>query len=188
MKRAQHLLGSFRIYRFCDTMDLSIRRESQTVEIMLERALPDKKDALFRLLQYSLFEESLTDLNDMNDDALFDYPWFEAYFTEEEREAYFIRQQGTKQLLGFAMIRRHEDGRHSIAEFLVIPKYRRRGIGTQAAKACFALHDGLWEVKPAYGSESARLFWQRVIAQTAAHAQWKDRMFTFQINHKEVYR
>ena len=121
----------------------------------------------------------------MNDDALFDYPWFEAYFTEEEREAYFIRQRGTARLLGFAMIRRHEDGRHSIAEFLVIPKYRRQGVGAQAVKACFALHDGLWEVKPAYGSEQAKRFWQRVISRTADHVQWKDGMFTFLMKHKE---
>ena len=156
------------------------------MEILLERVLPEKKNALFRLLQYSLFEESLTDLNDMNDEALFDYPWFDAYFIEEAREAYFIRQCGTNRLLGFAMVRRHEDGRHSIAEFLVIPKYRRQGIGTQAAKACFALHGGLWEVKPAYGSESARLFWQQAIAQTAEQIAWKDGMFTLWIRHKEA--
>lgn len=156
------------------------------MEITLERVQEEKRDTLFRLLQYSLFEESLTDLNDMNDDALFDYPWFDGYFAEEEREAYFIRQCGTNQLLGFAMIRRHEDGRHSVAEFLVIPKYRRQGVGAQAAKACFALHDGLWEVKPAYGSESALQFWRHAIAQTTEHAEWKDGMFTFWMNDGEA--
>ena len=147
------------------------------MEIVLCRAMPEKRDVLFRLLQYSLFEESLTDFNEMNDDALFDYPWFDAYFTEAEREAYFIRENGSDRLLGFAMVRSHEDGRHSIVEFMVIPKYRRRGVGSQAAKACFALHDGLWEVKPAYGSEQAKRFWQKVISQTAEPVQWKDGMF-----------
>ena len=28
---------------------------------------------------YSLFEESLSDQNDMNEDALFEYPWFESF-------------------------------------------------------------------------------------------------------------
>ena len=147
------------------------------MEIVLCRATPEKRDVLFRLLQYSLFEESLTDFNEMNDDALFDYPWFDAYFIEPEREAYFIRENGSDRLLGFAMVRAHEDGRHSIAEFMVIPKYRRRGVGSQAAKACFALHNGLWEVKPAYGSEQAKRFWQKVISQTAEPVQWKDGMF-----------
>ena len=153
--------------------------------ITLERVKPEKKDTLFRLLQYSLFEESLTDFNEMNDDALFDYPWFDAYFADPEREAYFIRQCGTQRLLGFSMIRRHEDGRHSITEFLVIPKYRRQGVGMQAASACFCLHDGLWEVKPAYGSESARLFWQKAIAQMTEQMDWQDGAFTFVLRNKE---
>lgn len=155
------------------------------MDIALERVKTEKRDTLFRLLQYSLFEESLTDLNDMNDDALFEYPWFDAYFTEPKREAYFIRERG--RLLGFAMVREHEDGRHSIAEFLVIPKYRRRGVGSQAAGACFALHSGLWEVKPAYGSDSAKLFWQRAIAQTACHAVWIDDRFEFVMPEREVH-
>jgi len=149
------------------------------MEITLERAEPEKKNTLFRLLQYSLFEESLTDLNDMNEDALFDYPWFDAYFTEPQREAYFIRESGTQKLMGFAMVREHEDGRHSVAEFLVIPKFRRQGVGSRAAEACFALHDGLWEVKPAYGSENAKRFWQRVIHQITEHASWIDGRFEF---------
>ena len=149
------------------------------MQIMLDRVQPEKRDALFRLLQYSLFEESLTDFNDMNDDALFDYPWFDAYFVEPQREAYFIREQGSGKLLGFAMVRMHEDGRHSIAEFLVLPKYRRLGVGTQAAKSCFALHGGLWEVKPVSGSESAYCFWRQVIGQMAAENTFENGMFTF---------
>jgi len=149
------------------------------MEITLERVETEKKDTLFRLLQYSLFEESLTDLNDMNEDALFDYPWFDAYFSEPQREAYFIRESGTQKLMGFAMVREHEDGRHSVAEFLVIPKFRRQGVGSRAAGACFALHDGLWEVKPAYGSESAKRFWQSVIDQITDQASWIDGRFEF---------
>lgn len=155
------------------------------MEIMLKRVPPEKKQTLFRLLQYSLFEESISDLNEMNEEALFAYPWFDAYFIEEERQAYFVQQYGTNKLLGFSMVRRHEDGRHSIAEFLVIPQYRRQGIGTKAAKACFALHQGLWEVKPAYGSESARQFWQKTIAQVTDRPVWKDGMFTFVLGNEE---
>ena len=149
------------------------------MQIKLDRVRQEKREALFRLLQYSLFEESLSDFNDMNDDALFDYPWFDAYFVEPQREAYFIREQESEKLLGFAMVRMHEDGRHSIAEFLVLPKYRRQGIGTQAAQACFALHDGLWEVKPVYGSESAYCFWRQTIERTVQEKTFEDGMFTF---------
>ena len=53
------------------------------MDITLEKVEESKKDVfLYRLLQYSLFEESLSDQNDMNEDALFEYPWFENYFTD----------------------------------------------------------------------------------------------------------
>ena len=50
------------------------------MNICLKKADPAKKEILFRLLQYSLFEESLHDQNTINEDALFDYPWFDLYF------------------------------------------------------------------------------------------------------------
>lgn len=138
------------------------------IKIILEPVSPQQRDTLFRMLQYSLFEESLTDLNEMNGEALFEYPWFDLYFTEEDREACFIREEESYRLLGFAMINTHvqksEKG-HSIAEFMVIPKYRGRGIGKRAAMECFDKHAGRWEVTPSIGSRAAREFWKHVIDQ-----------------------
>ena len=37
------------------------------IQYKIERVKVADKDILYRLLQYSLFEESLTDLNEMND-------------------------------------------------------------------------------------------------------------------------
>lgn len=65
------------------------------MDIILERAGTEKKGVLFRLLQYSLFEESISDQNRMGEDGLFAYPWFEDYFTEEEREAYLNWPKGS---------------------------------------------------------------------------------------------
>ena len=62
------------------------------MDIILEQVEECKKDVLYRLLQYSLFEESISDQNDMNEEALFEYPWFESCFTEKDREACFIRE------------------------------------------------------------------------------------------------
>ena len=74
------------------------------MDIYLDKVSADKKDTLYRLLQYSLFEESATDGNEMTDDAIFEYKWFDRYFTEPDRLAFFIREQNSNKLLGFAMI------------------------------------------------------------------------------------
>ena len=61
------------------------------VEIILDRVKEENKDVLYRLLEYSLFEESLNDGNEMNNDAIFEYKYFDLYFTDNERDAFFVK-------------------------------------------------------------------------------------------------
>ena len=74
------------------------------IKYKLERVKVQDKDILYRLLQYSLFEESLNDLNEMNEEAIFEYKWFDNYFQDNNREAYFIKEETSNKLLGFAMV------------------------------------------------------------------------------------
>ena len=154
------------------------------IQYKLERVKIEDKDILYRLVQYSLFEESLTDLNEMNSEAIFEYKWFDNYFEDENREAYFIKEQDSNKLLGFAMVNKYmqksKDG-HSIAEFMIIPKYRRLKIGKRVAIELFNMHKGIWEVKPSYDSKSAFLFWKSVIDEyTNDDNIFDDGLFVFQ--------
>ena len=136
------------------------------MNIILDRVTKENKDVLFRLLEYSLFEESSNDGNEMNDEAIFEYKYFDSYFTENDREAFFVREQETNKLLGFVMINTYMQkcsSGHSIAEFMIIPKYRRKKIGKKVAFECFDMYKGNWEVSPSYGSDSAYNFWKKVI-------------------------
>lgn len=158
------------------------------MKIRLERVRPDKKATLYRLLQYSLFEESSTDLNEMNEEGIFEYKWFDYYFRKRnndpyDRDAYFIRHNKEGRLLGFVMVNTYlqifKEG-HSIAEFLIIPKYRRMGAGRMAATEIFDMYGGNWEVSPSYGSESAYKFWKDVINKyTGGHYKFEDETFLF---------
>ncbi len=153
------------------------------MEIYLDKVLEDKKDTLYRLLEYSLYEESLNDGNEMNDEAIFEYKYFDRYFVDSDRDAFFIREQNTNKLLGFVMINTYmqkNDNGHSIAEFLVIPKYRRCKIGKRVAFECFNMYKGIWEVSPSYNSESAYLFWKKVIDEyTNGENEFLDGLFIF---------
>ncbi len=153
------------------------------MKILLKKVEETQKEILYRLLQYSLFEESLNDQNDINETALFEYPWFETYFTEKDRDASFIKEAGSEKLLGFVMINTYmqkSSAGHSIAEFMVLPKYRRKNIGKKAAILCFNSYPGNWEVSPSYGSEQAYLFWKCVINEyTGENNQYKDGIFLF---------
>lgn len=156
------------------------------MDFYLEDVNSNDRDILYRLLQYSLFEESANDLNEMNDSAVFEYKYFDRYFTDSDRDAYFIREKGSKKLLGFAMVNTYlqiyNEG-HSIAEYMVIPKYRRNNIGKNVANILFDKYKGNWEVRPSYNSKSAYLFWKNVVGDyTNNDYEFKNGIFTFNNN------
>lgn len=153
------------------------------MDIYLDRVTKEKIDILYRLLEYSLYEESLNDGNEMNEEGIYVYNHFEDYFTDDDRYAYFIREKDSEKLLGFVMINQYVqkvDNGHSIAEYMVIPKYRKNHIGKKVAFECFDMFPGQWEVSPSLGSESAYMFWNKVINEyTNGDTIFEDRIFIF---------
>lgn len=153
------------------------------MEYYLDKVNEKDREILYRLLQYSLFEESLNDGNEMNEQAVFEYEYFDLYFSDNDRDAYFVKDEEGDKLLGFVMIntytQKHEHG-HSIAEFMIIPKYRRNKIGKKVAFDCFDMYKGNWEVSPSFGSESAYYFWNKVINEyTDSKCKYEDGIFMF---------
>ena len=153
------------------------------MNIYLEKVKEENKEVLYRLLEYSLYEESANDLNEMNEDAIFEYKYFNSYFTDDDRDAYFIREKETNKILGFAMVNTYvqvfENG-HSIAEFMVIPKYRKNNIGKKVAFELFDRYRGNWEVSPSYNSCSALFFWNKVIKDyTSSNDKLENDLFLF---------
>ena len=156
------------------------------MEVYLDRVNISQKETLYRLLEYSLFEESKNDGNEMDENGIYPYRYFDLYFTEKERDAFFIRNKENNQLLGFVMLntymQKNPQG-HSVAEFMVLPKYRRHHIGKKVAFQCFDQYMGCWEVSPSLGSDSAYRFWENVIREyTDNNYTYHDRLFVFNSN------
>ena len=154
------------------------------INFYLHKATVADRQVLYRLLQYLLFEESATDGNKISDDGSFEYKWFDAYFSDADREAYIFKDSQTNNILGFAMVCEHvrtcKKG-HSIAEFMVLPPYRRNKIGKRAAVQIFNTHKGMWEVKPSFGSERAYKFWENTIGNFAkGKYKFQENVFVFE--------
>ena len=153
------------------------------MNVYLDRVNKKDKDVLYRLLQYSLYEESEFDGNEMKEDGTYEYKYFENYFVDKDRDAFFIREPGSDKILGFVMINTYVQkvkSGHSIAEFLVLPSFRRNGIGKSMAKTCFDMYKGDWEVSPSRGSELAYKFWKNVIDEyTNKNNKYVDGIFVF---------
>lgn len=158
--------------------------EINPAEAQLERVTESTRQTLWNLLQYMLFETSPSGKNVANEDGSFDYKYFDNYFTDSDRDAYLIKS-GTGELMGFVMINQYlqkvKTG-HSIAEFLVLPRFRQNGVGSEVAKRCFAMYPGNWEVGPADGSDLAHRFWKAVIDEvTNAYSKLENGLFVFNI-------
>ena len=76
-------------------------------------------------------------------------------------------------LAGFALVRRVGGGPWKIAEFFVLRRLRRAGVGSQAARAVFEKYPGAWQVHEVAANTPAQAFWRRVIA-SATGAQFEE--------------
>jgi len=153
------------------------------MEYFLENVESSKKDILYRLLEYALYELSEHNFNEMNQEAIFEYKYFDAYFTSNNRDAFFIKEPETNKLLGFVMVntylQKSESG-HSIAEFLIIPKYRRNKIGERVAENIFDMYKGNWEVSPSLNNDKAYKFWLNTISKyTNGNYKYIEGLFLF---------
>lgn len=122
------------------------------------------KDKLFKLLQFALYDGSQYIDNDIDENINFEYNWFENYFTDDDRNAYFIKE-GNK-YLGMVLVNENlkflNDGK-CIAEFLILPKYRRNHIGKKVAYEIFDKFPCMWEVQPMENNSTAYSFWKNII-------------------------
>jgi predicted acetyltransferase len=148
----------------------------------IEEVKDDEKDILYNLLQFALYDGSKYIENKINNNAVFEYKWFDSYFTDENRYAYFIKDN-SENLIGFAMLNQNmkilPDG-YSVAEFLILPSYRRNHIGKKVAFELFSKFKGNWEVEPIENSEEAYNFWKNVISDyTNNNYEYKNQIFIF---------
>ena len=106
----------------------------------------EEKDILYRLLQLALYDGSYYIDNIINNQGIFEYKYFEDYFLDETRDKYFIKYNG--KLAGFVLINENNkfnsQGK-TIAEFLILPPYRRKHLGKEAAIKAFELYPGTWK-------------------------------------------
>jgi predicted acetyltransferase len=131
----------------------------------------DQKSILRQLLELYLYDFSEYDDAELDEHGRYGYEYLDHYWIEEGRHPFFIRvaaDGGGGKLAGFVLVNSHsfvlEDPEaKSIAEFFVMRKYRRRGIGQYVATQVFDRFPGKWEVDQHEGNRPSYLFWETVI-------------------------
>ncbi len=139
---------------------------NQAMNTQLIKASPAHKDVINQLMQFYIYDFSEYLPLDVEDNGRFaDYPYLENYWKEEGKKfPYMILKDG--KYVGFVLVRLIEAEPHnyfSVAEFFVMKKYRREGVGKTIAKEIFNLHRGNWEVYQKESNKPAQFFWNKVI-------------------------
>ncbi len=119
----------------------------------------EDKSVLLHLMQLYCYDFSEFTNDDVDDHGYFGFPARDRYWTEPDRHPYLFRVDG--RLAGFALV--HSGVPHDMAEFFVVRKYRRNGVGREAARTVFQLHRGDWQVRQMTLNTRATAFWRRAI-------------------------
>lgn len=117
------------------------------------------KVVLRRLIELYIYDYSEYMGWDVDAHGVFGYRYLDHYWTESDRHPFFIRVDG--RLAGFALVRSGTP--HGMAEFFVMRRYRRTGVGRQAAQILFERFPGAWEVSQLVTNVTGTTFWRSVI-------------------------
>lgn len=146
------------------------------MDFQLIQVSKEYKDILANLMQFYIYDFSEFVKCDVEEDGLFGpYPLEDYWKEENHRFAYVIKQD--EKYAGFVLVRYIESAERayfSIAEFFIMKKYRREGLGREAAKRIFNLHKGQWEVFQIQTNNPAQAFWHKVINEYT-DGQFKER-------------
>lgn len=126
----------------------------------------EQKEILRNLLEKYDYEFSQWDQLDVNELGLYGYDYLDCYWTDQNRWAYFIYVDD--KIAGFAMVNDYPEDEseptdYTMAEFCILYKYRRRGVGKEVAFKIFDMHRGKWQLKRHPHNIPSVHFWNKVI-------------------------
>jgi predicted acetyltransferase len=129
------------------------------MKIEVSRAIDDDRPIVRRLLQLYRYDFSEFDGSDVDRHGEYLHRYFDEYWLEGNRVAFLIRVDGA--LAGFALL--YTGDPHDVAEFFVMRKYRRMGVGQHAATLLFKRFPGRWTVRQQVTNRPAIAFWREAI-------------------------
>jgi predicted acetyltransferase len=153
-------------------------------EDMIELAVaagPEDWARLRSLFQFYAYDLSDTFGLDVDGDGSFRIASLDAYGSAPGQRAFLITV--VNKLAGFGLVEQrsrltNDATVFDVAEFFVMRKYRRRGVGEGAARALFDSFRGRWEVRQRAENAAATAFWRRVIGRYTGgrfeELQWDD--------------
>ena len=158
------------------------------MNIDIQLAKYSEKHLLKNMLELYVYDCSVFENRDLNEFGEYGYRYLDLYWIEAKRHPFIIRVD--RKLAGFILINQftYTEAKWTVAEFLVLKKYRDRKIGKKSAFNVFDRFSGKWEVRTLNGNLVAKQFWRKTIQQYAPQSMkefeqgfgdWKHPLWTF---------
>ncbi|MDZ8187280.1 MAG: GNAT family N-acetyltransferase [Nostoc sp. ChiSLP02] len=124
----------------------------------------DDKPLIQRMMELYQYDFSEFADQDLDEHGYFGYPYLDYYWIESDRYPFIVRVSG--KLAGFVLVNQFTyilSNQYSMAEFFILRKYRRQGIGKLVASQIFDGFCGRWEIYQMKTNTVAQKFWHSVI-------------------------
>jgi predicted acetyltransferase len=136
-------------------------------------AAPEQQPILANLLQLYAHDFSHFIELELDETGRFGYKDLPLYWTEPDRYPFLITAGG--KLAGFALVRKGsrlsgDPGVWDMAEFFVVRRFRKRGIGARVAGELWRRFPDAWEVRVMEANVPAGYFWAKAIERFVGHA------------------
>lgn len=134
--------------------------------IRLQAVRQEDHDRFWNINQKYLYEMTNYYDDPMDENGVLHYGYFEDYFINPQRKAFFIYNDKT--MIGFVMIcpysqiNQHPD--YVMAEFTIFPIFRRKHFAREAVNLILSLYPGQWEIKYSEKNLPAKSLWTAVTA------------------------
>lgn len=113
----------------------------------------------------NLFNSYLLEIREYDPKIMLDengnpvYKWFNYYWVDKNRYPIYLKLED--KVIGFALIRKLDAKTHEIAEFYVMPKYRRNGYAMWFANEILNQFKGSFEFSTNINNIKAINFWDK---------------------------
>lgn len=136
-------------------------------EVKITRATIAEKEIMKNVMQFYFYDFSQFVEAHLEENGRFeDDEHLDLYWMDPTRFPYLLYYKG--KIAGFCLVRKIEEAKKtyfSIAEFFVMKKYRRHGLGKLVAHEMFTKHHGEWEVFQMETNVPAQQFWRSAIGE-----------------------
>ncbi|HLN60919.1 MAG TPA: GNAT family N-acetyltransferase [Symbiobacteriaceae bacterium] len=138
------------------------------MNVTLTRCDVASKQTLHHLYQFYLHDLSaFTDELQVEADGAFDTSHIDIFWEKEPLHPFLVRADG--KVAGFALVAGRpyapEGADYSMVEFFILKRYRRQGVGREAARLVFDQFRGAWDVYELEANLPAIRFWNGLISE-----------------------